>query len=77
MGEVRSKIMTNKINIVWLTLWTQFILRLNYHYYKNLNYDFCLNERLICCLLIVSKVVVKFEIRDVEYGHAECAFYKY
>ncbi len=38
-------------------------------------YDFFLNKLLICCLLIVSKAVVKF--RDVEYGHAESVLYKY
>ncbi len=27
---------------------------------KTINYEFCLNKLLICCLLIVIKVVVKF-----------------
>ncbi len=35
------------------------------HLFTN-NYDFYLNKLLICWLLIVSKVVVKFRIRDVE-----------
>ncbi len=29
-----------------------------------INYDFCLNKLLICCLLIVSKVVFRYELRD-------------
>ncbi len=33
-------------------------LRSNFYY--NINYDFSLNKLLIFCLLIVSKVVVKF-----------------
>ncbi len=36
--------------------WSHFILRSNSH----INYDFCLNKLLICCLLIVSYGVVKF-----------------
>ncbi len=31
-----------------------------------INYDFSLNKVLICCLLIVNKVAVKFRIMDVE-----------
>ncbi len=42
---------------------SHFILRYNYHYQQTINYDFCLNKLLICCLLIVSKVVVKFRYR--------------
>ncbi len=37
-----------------------FILRSNSHYEQPINYDFCLNNHLFSCLLIVSKVVVKF-----------------
>ncbi len=37
--------------------------------------SFPLNKLPICCLLIVSNVVVKFtyevELKDVKYGHAE------
>ncbi len=40
-----------------------------------INYIFCLSKLLICCLLIVSKVVVKFrygvELRDIKYDQAE------
>ncbi len=40
-----------------------------------INYDFYLNKLLIFCLLIVSKVVVKFRygvgLRDLKYGHTE------
>ncbi len=32
---------------------------------QTINYDFCLNKLLICCLLIISKVVVK--LMDAEY----------
>ncbi len=41
--------------------------------------NFSLNKFPICCLLIVSKVVVMFRywIRYVEYGHAEYVLYKY
>ncbi len=39
------------------------------------NYNFCLNKLLICCLIIVSNVVVKFRyvvvLRDLKYGHVE------
>ncbi len=39
------------------------------------NYDIYVNKILICCLLTVSKVVVKFRygigLRDRKYGHAE------
>ncbi len=41
----------------------------------------CLNKLLICCLLIVSKVVVKFMylvgLGMLEYGHAKYVLYKY
>ncbi len=30
------------------------------HYKRTIHYDFCLNKFIICCLLIVSKVDVKF-----------------
>ncbi len=40
----------------------RYINVMNYYYYYllTINYDFSLNKLLICCLLIVSKVVVKF-----------------
>ncbi len=38
---------------------SRFILRSNSHYYQTINYTFPL-KLLICCLLMVSKVVVKF-----------------
>ncbi len=53
------------------TVHTKIILRSNSHYKQTINYDFSLNKLLHFCLLIVSKVVVKFRIRDVEYVHAE------
>ncbi len=50
-------------------------LGINSHYQITINYDFCFNKLLICCLLVVSKVVVKFRymlgLRDLEYGQAE------
>ncbi len=42
-----------------------------------INYDFCLNKLIICCItnLFVSNTVVKFRygvgLRDQKYGHAE------
>ncbi len=39
--------------------WSHIILRSNSRCYETINYDFCLNKLLICCLLIVSKIVVK------------------
>ncbi len=38
-----------------------------------INYNLYLNKLLICCLLIVSKVVVTYRVglRDLKYGHAE------
>ncbi len=57
--------------------------RSNSLYKQTINYDFHLNKLLICCLLIVSKVVVEFffvevlgRIRYVEYDHAEYVLYK-
>ncbi len=49
---------------------SHFIVRSNSHYYLTINYGFCLNKLLICCLLIVREVVVKFGLRDLKYGHA-------
>ncbi len=45
----------------------------------NKPYNFFHNKLIIFCLLIVSKVAVKFigRIRDVEYGHAEYVLYEY
>ncbi len=50
--------------------------RSNSRYSQTINYDFCLNKFPICCLLIVSKVVVKF-MYCVGYGHAEYVLYKH
>ncbi len=45
------------------------------HFSLGTNYDFCLNKILICCLIIVSKVVVRFiyvvGLRNLKYGNAE------
>ncbi len=44
---------------------------LDWEHIFTINYDFCLNELLISCSLIISKVVFKFRcgvgLRDVEY----------
>ncbi len=40
------------------SIYPHFILRSNFYY--DFNYDFSLNKLLLFCLLIVSKVVVKF-----------------
>ncbi len=49
--------LTDPVNTVNKNCGSQFILR------SNSNYEFCLNKLLICCLLIVSKTVVKFKCR--------------
>ncbi len=50
-------------------------LVINSHYQITINYDVCFNKLLICCLLVVSMLVVKFSymvgLRDLEYGQAE------
>ncbi len=43
-----------------LFTWT---LRLNSCYLKKNYYDLCFNKLIICCLLIVCKIVVKFRYR--------------
>ncbi len=64
-----------------MLFWSDFILRSNSFYQQTINYEFCLNKLIICCLLIVSKVVVKVRvlrrIRDVEYDIADYVFYKF
>ncbi len=52
-----AKLLVKFINV---DFWDTFILRSNSRYKQTINYDFCLNKLLICCLLIVSMVVVKF-----------------
>ncbi len=59
----------------YLKIWcSHFIFGGNSYYQLTINCDFCLDKFLICCLLIVSKIVVKFRygvgLRDLKYGHA-------
>ncbi len=67
---VSTKILssTSVFNNIMVTLYfkVQFSLLTNH-----------LLQLIISCLLILSKVVIKFRIRDVEYGHAEYVVYKY
>ncbi len=63
---------------VWAVSLATLYFKVQFLLLRNHYYDFCLNKLLICCLLIVSKVVVIGSIgRDVEYGHAEYMVYKY
>ncbi len=52
---------------------SHFTLRSNSYYKLSINYSF--DKLLIFCLVIVSKVVVKFRygvvLRDLKYGHVE------
>uniref|UniRef100_A0A671QA56 Pleckstrin homology and RhoGEF domain containing G1 n=1 Tax=Sinocyclocheilus anshuiensis TaxID=1608454 RepID=A0A671QA56_9TELE len=54
-----------------MTNWSHFILRSNSCHQQTINYDFCLNKLLICCLLIVSKVIF---ISALKYFFGHCIY---
>jgi len=74
--EHKGKYLKNVLVLVCsLSVWSHFSLGTNSHYYLIINYIFCNIKLLICCLFVVSKIIVKFKYevgcRDLKYGNAE------